>query len=201
MRASALAFGFLLILGACAGPAPKPPVSVQPSTLVRTPVSFADLPGWGLSSFRPAFQALATNCAFLEARPHKTSFAGLDAERWKPLCLSLTRQADLSELALRTFFETHFTPFAFTGSAHGFLTGYYEPLLEVARERGGAYQTPLWQKPHDMFTADLGAFDPSLKGKKITGKISQNRFVPYDSREQIARGCPPTCSCQRACDR
>jgi membrane-bound lytic murein transglycosylase A len=94
------------------------------------------------------------------------------------------------DASARAFFETWFRAYAVAGAdgENGLFTGYYEAELHGALHRGGRYQTPLYARPHDLLTADLGAFKTEWKGQHLTGKVEGNHFVPYDDRASIAKG-------------
>jgi len=66
-------------------------------------------------------------------------------------------------------------------------TGYYTPVVEGSFEKKGPYRFPLYLKPDDLKVADLGIFDPYLKGEKIFYRIdfSRGEIVPYWSTKEI----------------
>src|SRR5262249_2753922 len=66
--------------------------------------------------------------------------------------------------------------------------GYYEPVVNGARKRGGAYQTPLYAVPDDLVTIDLGDLYPQLKGERVRGRLQGKRVTPYPEREKLADG-------------
>jgi len=66
-----------------------------------------------------------------------------------------------------------------------FFTGYYEPLLQGSLDTTQEFPTPLYGIPDDLIDVNLGLFSEELKGKKIIGRLKENRLVPYDSREDI----------------
>ncbi|MDD9900239.1 MAG: MltA domain-containing protein [Alphaproteobacteria bacterium] len=86
--------------------------------------------------------------------------------------------------------EEHFTPYAVYGDKgrDGLFTGYYEPLLKGAHEKRPPYIYPLYGRPSNMYTADLGAFHPDLKGRTITGRVEGEKFVPFYKRADIEDG-------------
>ncbi|XPV78020.1 MAG: murein transglycosylase A [Desulfovibrio sp.] len=65
------------------------------------------------------------------------------------------------------------------------LTGYYEPLLEASYIKTGEYKYPLYGKPFDLQTADLGKFHPRWKGQKLVYRVENGKVIPYHSREEI----------------
>ncbi len=60
--------------------------------------------------------------------------------------------------------------------------------MNGARQRGGAFQTPLYAVPDDLLTIDLGDLYPQLKGERIRGKLQGKRVTPYPDRAQLADG-------------
>lgn len=98
------------------------------------------------------------------------------------------------ESAVRQFFEAFFIPNQVVeagGATTGLVTGYYEPLLHGARQRGGKFQTPLYGVPDDLVTIDLAATYPELKTMRLRGRLVGKKVVPYATREDIANGGIP----------
>ncbi|MEA3121312.1 MAG: rane-bound lytic murein transglycosylase [Paraburkholderia sp.] len=104
-----------------------------------TPVSWQQMPGWEDDSLIGAAAALRENCVRVGGE-----------RKWERACAAAAQLDDLDVAGTRTFFETYFTPFQFAnsdGTLDGLVTGYYEPLLQGARTRRGAYQYPLYRRP------------------------------------------------------
>jgi len=150
--------------------------AVVPEKPALVPVSYDALQGWGKDTQDEALAAFRKSCAVLKIK-----------ETWRDVCAA-ARAVPQDASASRKFFEERFTPHRFEGAEQGLFTGYYEAQLKGSWTQKGPYQTPLWARPDDMLTADLGAFKESLKGQKITGKATEKTFVPYDSRQDIAAG-------------
>ena len=90
--------------------------------------------------------------------------------------------------ASRQFFEKYFVPYRVSnpdGSLSGMVTGYYEPLLQGARKRGGKYQTPLHRAPDDILTIELASVFPELKGQRVRGRLVGNKVMAYPSRAEL----------------
>ncbi len=91
--------------------------------------------------------------------------------------------------AIRLFFESFFQPHQLLnqdGSTEGLVTGYYEPLLNGARKKGGKYQTPLHRVPDDMLTIELGTQYSELQGMRLRGRLVGSKVVPYYSRGELS---------------
>jgi membrane-bound lytic murein transglycosylase A len=93
--------------------------------------------------------------------------------------------------AIRRFLQAFLMPWQLETAdrkiADGMVTGYYEPLVRGSRQRGGAYQWPLYAVPSDLLTIDLASLHPELAGKRVRGKVVGDRVVPYDSRADLAQ--------------
>ena len=180
-----IVLGVLLMTG-CAQKIEVPPPATK---LELAPVSFSALPDWALDRHSDAVTAFQKSCAALEKKDPDFSFSLVQAgtvSDWYAPCTAAQNVA--SDEEARSFFETYFTPYVVKNAADGLFTGYYEAQLNGAWARGGKYQTPLWMRPDDMLTIDLGEFRDSWAGQKITGKISGTKFIPYDDRAKIAAG-------------
>lgn len=145
------------------------------------------MPGWSADDVAAALPALVKSCGRLTARSPAESFAlGGTYGDWQPVCAALPVSA--ASQAARAFFEANFTPYEVHGAKReGLFTGYYEAQLTEAAKGAGA-GTPLYARPADMATANLGDFIPELKGKSITGRVDGEKFVPYYSRAEIEKG-------------
>jgi membrane-bound lytic murein transglycosylase A len=149
---------------------------------------FADLPGWEADDVAAAFPPLAKSCAVLKkddaAAFGAGGFAGTAGD-WRGPCAALKNAA-----GARAYFEENFSPYAVFGDQgrEGLFTGYYEPVLRGSYKKRAPYLIPLYARPADLVTADLGAFRPELKGESITGRVTGGTLVPYYDRAQIGKG-------------
>ena len=128
--------------------APVAPATPAPPPLRLTRINFNDLPGWNTASFEEARAAFRRSCAVLSRRDPSAAMGGSGyagtVGDWLPVCNDAGTDP-------RAFFQNRFTPYALgSGADHnGLFTGYYEPLIEASRTRGGAYQTPVYGLPAD----------------------------------------------------
>ena len=175
-------FFLILLLASCATPEKKS----SGEKLVLTPVSFDDLEGWSKDKPAAALGALARSCPSLRV---KTPNVAGKASDWQKPCAALA-QTPGTDSAARAYFEEWFRPYQVSGREGntGLFTGYYVPELRGASQRGGAFQTPLYARPADMISVDLGAFKSELKGQHIVGKVEDRKLRPYDDRAAITRG-------------
>jgi membrane-bound lytic murein transglycosylase A len=162
------------------------------------PARFSDLPGWREDRVAEALPPLLRSCrriaglpdeAAIAARQEGAGFAGT-AAHWKPACAAAAAVPAGDDAAARAFFERWFRPMAATngGDPLGLFTGYYEPLLHGSRKRGGRFTVPLYVRPPELVTVDLGDFRESLKGQRIAGKVEDGALVPFPDRGAIEEG-------------
>jgi membrane-bound lytic murein transglycosylase A len=88
----------------------------------------------------------------------------------------------------RAFFEARFEPRLQRAGwfrSTGLVTGYYEPLLHGNWTRTDRYRYPLYRLPEDLVSVELGALYPELKNKRVRGRLTGRRVVPYFSRTEI----------------
>jgi membrane-bound lytic murein transglycosylase A len=184
-----LSFCAALLLAGCAGAPPTPPTP----QLTLTPARFSDLPGWNADNSAAALATFIKSCAARDRQPDNAVIApaalGMTAAQWRKPCAA-ARATPNNDAAARAFFAANFTPYlaANNNNSDGLFTGYYEPLLHGARQRGSAYQTPLMKRPPDLVMVDLGRFRPAWHGERIAGRVANGSLVPYPSRAEIERG-------------
>jgi membrane-bound lytic murein transglycosylase A len=64
-------------------------------------------------------------------------------------------------------------------------TGYYEPILRGSPVRRGQYQYPVYGRPEDLITVDLGRFRDKYQGQRLVGRVTHGTLIPYYDRQQI----------------
>lgn len=175
-----------LLLAGC-GPSSKPADSLH-----LTPIRFADLPGWQDDDVSAALPALKRSCAALTKQDDDKSvgpahIAGTVAD-WRDVCFTAGKLADGDQAAARKFFEVSFTPLRAENGRNpeGLFTGYYEMALRGQRQKDATYAYPLYRRPDDLVTVDLGEFRADWKGQRIAGKVVSSKLKPYPARAEIA---------------
>ena len=186
MRRAVFLLSFLFLAGCAEKPA-KPP-----ERLSLRPVTFEALGGWERDRQTEALPAFLRSCEVLMKKPADASLGGKgvagSVRNWQPVCEALKTARLQTDDEARRFWETWFTPYALRNESAGLFTGYYEAELIGAWQQSGQYQTPLWQRPDDLVTVDLGEFRPDLGGQRLAGKIEGHKLRPYDDRAAIVQG-------------
>ena len=184
----------LLALGVAAcGSTPPPSVASLPAQSSAAgggrlkAVAFSDLPQWPGDTLTSVWPAFLSGCTALVGQSSVPP-------AWTAVCAAAQRVVGTDPRAVRSFFETQFTPYVLAsadGNAVGLVTGYYEPLLHGSRNRSARYRYPIYAPPDDLLTVDLTALHPELKDRRLRGRLDGKRVVPYWNRAQIEAGMAP----------
>lgn len=135
-------------------------------------------------------QARAARAGFLASCPsllRRTDVSGLTRTAdWQVAC-DAARASVQTGGDPRAFFAQTFEAVQ-VGDGRAFATGYYEPEIAGSLERRPGYEVPIYARPTDLIDVDLGLFAPSLKGKKVHGRVEGKNLIPYYDRAAIERG-------------
>jgi len=145
------------------------------------PIDWSKVPGWEDDRHAEAWPALQNSCQRLATQ----------TDPWQQICERVAGRDTPSDSQAKQFFEAHFNPHRVHGAYRrrtGLVTGYYEPILRGSRERDTTYRYPIYGRPPDLLTIDIGDLYPDLKGKRLRGRVTGNRVVPYFSRKEIDAG-------------
>jgi len=156
--------------------------------------SFNRLPGWNTDNQKQALIPLQKSCARIRKKDSSSNFgiggfAGTTAA-WQDICKKLTDVPPLTNVEARQFFEDHFIPYEVWGikGRNGLFTGYYEPILRGSFKKQKPFLIPLYRRPTDLISVNLGDFRPELKGETIMGRVEKKKFIPYYKRAEIEKG-------------
>jgi membrane-bound lytic murein transglycosylase A len=158
------------------------------------PVDWAALDGWADDDHATAFAAFLESCRALNAnrQPTATPETIKIADALKPVCARGFAAVPLEGDGARKFFEDNFRPLHISklGDTDGFLTGYYEPIIDGSRVPTGEFTAPLYRRPPNLVVSGrrkLGDVFPS-KGVKVGLRVGRRKIVPYYDRAAIEDG-------------
>ena len=166
------------------------------------PIGWGDIDGWSKDDHAAAFAAFLASCQPIARVAHP---AGENRPMYGALhavCRRALREAALREApregapraptdeAARKFFEQNFRParVARLGDSAGFLTGYYEPIVEGSRFPTGIYHVPIYRRPPDLLPpagASGNGFPNTGQSRRRNGA---GELVPYHDRAEIEDG-------------
>jgi membrane-bound lytic murein transglycosylase A len=156
------------------------------------PVEWANLDGWAGDDHAAAFATFLDSCRALEGKRRPSQEMMEITAALKEVCARAQAAVPLDESAARKFFEDNFRPVQLSklGETDGFLTGYYEPIIEGSRVPTGEFTAPLYGRPPNLMASGsrkLGDSFPS-KGVKIGRRVGRRKIVPYYTRAEIENG-------------
>jgi membrane-bound lytic murein transglycosylase A len=155
------------------------------------PVAWDALEGWNTDDHLAAFKAYRTSCEPLRKSFPSPDKGALHDALWR-VCGTLPAALPEDANAARAFFETSFVPLRISrlGENEGFLTGYFEPVVEGSRFPSPEFHVPLYRRPADLIAAGQasGSVPFPNKGALIGRRAAENQIVPYHERGAIAAG-------------
>jgi|SRR5579871_145840 len=155
------------------------------------PVRWETVDGWDKDDHAAAFAAFLVSCRPIAGTAHppgetRPMYGALHA-----VCQRALRASTLDEPAARKFFEDNFRPVRISrlGESAGFLTGYYEPIVEGSRFPTREFHVPIYRRPPDLLPP---AGTPAGTGFPNTGQSlrrdASGKLVPYYDRAEIEDG-------------
>jgi membrane-bound lytic murein transglycosylase A len=165
------------------------PLTISGSQYV--PVLWTDVPGWDDDDHLAAFQTFRTSCKAISSQSDGGAEPRALGMSLREPCRAAKR-ADISDNAKAgAFFQEYFRPLQISrlGEDAGFVTGYYEPVLEGSRTRTDVYNVPVYRRPSNLFVRGYTQDSPELPNKgDVFRKIGRRKLVPYYDRAQIEDG-------------
>ena len=162
-------------------------VAANADSIPGVTVSFAALPGFADDDHTGALRAFQVSC-----KPIVEKAPALRSAQKTPQALVRTCQAALRLGSMTTsdearrFFETQFIPRRLDP---GFLTGYYEPVVDGSLTATSAFSTPLLSRPPDLVGGipgqPIAGLDPALSAAR---RLGDGSLGPYPDRAAIEAG-------------
>jgi membrane-bound lytic murein transglycosylase A len=173
-------------------PPPSGPPSVETALIRLEPDAYPNFADD--LDYESLAHALAQSIAYLQAAaPERTFRFGPDQYYASHVLKSLVHFQEFIRdrppaRSLQEFIRNGFRVYQSIGrNAQGqvLYTGYYEPLLKGSLDRRPGFSLPVYPRPDDLVTIDLGTFFEKYKGDTIAGRLAERRVVPYYDRREI----------------
>jgi membrane-bound lytic murein transglycosylase A len=155
------------------------------------PVAWADIAGWSEDDHLQAYKAFRASCKPISAQrkpPVDPKALGISL---RDPCRA-AQAADITDGAkAKAFFEEHFLPLRISrlGEDAGFVTGYYEPVIDGSRTKTDVYIVPVYRRPSNLFVRGFKQDAVGLPNKgEVFRKIGRRKLVPYYDRGEIEDG-------------
>ncbi len=106
------------------------------------------------------------------------------------VCARAIKAGLLGSQAARQFFETNFVPVRIRklGDPAGFLTGYYEPIVDGSRFPSREFTVPVYRRPRDLVAPGVAGGAPFPNTGRAFRQTPTGEFVPYYDRAEIEDG-------------
>lgn len=163
---------------------PEPPADKKPEPVAQAPdyshlqpAKWEAIDGWAQDNLVQAWGAWMQSCSTLKHR-----------SVWQAACVAASAMTTPDRSVIERYFRQHFNVYLATsadGAEQGLITGYYQPLLRGSRVKTEVYRYPLYSRPRDLITVDLGELYPELAHKRIRGRLIEQKLVPYHDRRMI----------------
>jgi membrane-bound lytic murein transglycosylase A len=155
------------------------------------PVAWADIAGWSEDDHLQAYKAFRLSCRPISAQRRPPADPKALGVSLRDPCRA-ARASDLSDGAkAKAFFEQHFLPLRISrlGEDTGFVTGYYEPIIDGSRTQTDVYTVPVYRRPSNLFVRGTNQSSSGLPNKgQVFRKIGRRKLVPYYDRAEIEDG-------------
>jgi peptidoglycan lytic transglycosylase A len=155
------------------------------------PLAWSDIPGWSDDDQLAAYQTFRASCKPIAAQHDAPPDSRALAATLREPCRAAGATEIADGAAARTFFEQNFVPLeiARLGQDAGFVTGYYEPIIEGSRTENEVYNVPVYRRPSNLFMRGYSQASPDLPNKgQVFRKVGRRKLVPYYDRGEIEDG-------------
>jgi membrane-bound lytic murein transglycosylase A len=174
---------------------PNPPGPMRWADTRFEPVSYAAIDGWAADDHAAAFGTFLASCRALVGSA-RTSRDQRPVHR--PLvetCHTARAAGKLDSAGARKFFEENFRPIRISkvDDPNGFLTGYYEPIVDGSLTLTDDFKVPLYSRPRDIVHMGRKRKAEGFPNSgRVMRRISRGKYVPFFERAQIEDGALAT---------
>jgi membrane-bound lytic murein transglycosylase A len=172
-------------------PYPQLELPLQINGSQYEPLAWRDISGWGDDDHLAAYKTFRASCRPIAAQhvlPSESKALGISL---RDPC-RIAKGLELNDGArAKAFFEEHFIPLRISrlGEGEGFVTGYYEPILDGSRTQTDVYNVPVYRRPSNLFVRGAKQSSAGLPNKgQVFRKIGRRKLVPYYDRGEIEDG-------------
>jgi membrane-bound lytic murein transglycosylase A len=155
------------------------------------PVAWLDIKGWSDDAHLAAYKTFRDSCKPISAQTKPPLEPKALGTSLRDPC-RVARGLELSDgPKAKAFFEEHFLPLRISrlGEPEGFVTGYYEPIVDGSRTENEVYKVPVYRRPSNLFVRGTTQSSAGLPNKgQVFRKIGRRKLVPYYDRAEIEDG-------------
>jgi membrane-bound lytic murein transglycosylase A len=172
-------------------PYPQLDLPLQISGGQYAQLAWSDIAGWNDDDHLAAYNAFRVSCKPIAAQtgaPQDSKALGISL---RDPCRAAKGLDPTDSAAAKTFFEQNFLPLRISrlGEEEGFVTGYYEPVIDGSRTQNEVYNVPVYRRPSNLFVRGTNQNTVGLPNKgQVFRKIGRRKLVPYYDRGEIEDG-------------
>jgi membrane-bound lytic murein transglycosylase A len=174
-------------------PRPAGPIRF-PDTRIE-PLAWDELEGWAADDHAAAFAAYLASCRALVGSAKTARDARPVHHALVEICRHARTITARDDATARKFFEESFRPVRISklDDPNGFLTGYYEPVVDGSRTPTDEFRVPLYRRPGDLVHMGRKHKADSFPNTgRVVRRIKRGKYVPYFDRAQIEDGALAT---------
>jgi membrane-bound lytic murein transglycosylase A len=152
------------------------------------PLQWDEIAGWAADDHLAAFKTFRASCRPVLAR--RTADSKPLGDSLRGPCQAARTAAVTDAGNARAFFERHFVPVQISklGDDQGFVTGYYEPVIDGSPVKTDEYSVPVYRRPSNLFVRGYQQGATLPNGGPVYRKIGRRKLVPYYDRAAIEDG-------------
>jgi membrane-bound lytic murein transglycosylase A len=170
---------------------PNPPGPIKFPETRFEPVAFDAIEGWAADDHAAAFATFSVSCRALiggakSSRDTRPVYLPL-----VEICRKARAAGTLTGEAAKKFFEENFKALRVSklDDPNGFLTGYYEPIVDGSRTSTDDFKVPLYGRPRDLVHMGRKRKADSFPNTgRVVRRIARGKYVPFFDRAQIEDG-------------
>lgn len=155
------------------------------------PLTWNEVAGWTDDDQLPAFKTFRASCKPIAAQKGALNDSKALGTSLRDPCIAARADNIADSARAREFFEKNFTPLQISriGEDAGFVTGYYEPIVDGSRTQTDVYNVPVYRRPSNLFVRGYSQASASMPNKgQVFRKIGRRKLVPYYDRAEIEDG-------------
>ena len=172
-------------------PYPQLEWPLQISGSQYAPLAWSDIAGWNEDDHLAAYKAFRVSCKPIAAQTALSADSKALGTSLRDPC-RVAKGLELNDGAkAKAFFEEQFLPLRISrlGEGEGFVTGYYEPVIDGSRTQNEVYNVPVYRRPSNLFVRGSNQSSVGLPNKgQVFRKIGRRKLVPYYDRAEIEDG-------------
>ncbi|MDH6269333.1 membrane-bound lytic murein transglycosylase A [Rhizobium sp. SG_E_25_P2] len=156
-----------------------------------TPAAYSDLPGWAEDDPTDLFSPMRRCLDHIsKVKPYRTGALGLRSEHLASAFEESLAVQPKTAAEARRFFESRFRPFRIDPhKGAGFVTAYYEPIVDVSDQPDELFRFPFHRRPDDLVDLDESNRPFELDSSYAFGRrLPEGGIGSYFDRADIDRG-------------